>query len=289
MNSIPSPQLISLHGGHSGDFCQHADNSLEEIVRAYIDRGFGWVGITEHAPPPSDGFLYPDEKDAGLTSDLLQQRFHQYMATCRLLQKKYAAQIDILVGFETEGYTGASPFTIELVHTYRPDFIVGSIHHVNDVNFDYDAAFYRQAAATAGGVDALYLQYFDAQYELITTLRPPVIGHFDLVRIYDGAYQRRLLKPDIEKRIDRNLHAIKRFGLFLDLNVRAIQKGASEPYVSRPILLKALSLGIPVVPGDDAHSVAEVGRHVKDGVRLLGELGFSVRWQELVGQLKRLG
>jgi hypothetical protein len=56
---MPCP-LVSVHGGHSGDYCQHARDSLDDVVKAYHDRKFAWVGITEHMPPTRDSFLYPD-------------------------------------------------------------------------------------------------------------------------------------------------------------------------------------------------------------------------------------
>ena len=287
MNLTRFPQLISLHGGHSGEFCRHADDNLEEIVCAYIAKGFVWVGITEHMPPANDGFLFPDEKEVGFTADAMMTRFDRYMTACRRLQAKYASQIDILVGFETETYSGAISFIQGLIHTYRPDYIVGSVHHVGDINFDFDLLHYQQAVEAAGGVDELYIRYFDAQYELITILKPSVVGHFDLIRIFDADYAKRLLEPEIEKRIDRNLHAVKKLGLVLDLNVRALQKGAREPYVSQSILCKAFDLNIPVVPGDDSHGVGTVGNYIKEGIRLLRTMGFDTQWQEIVDRIKK--
>ena len=55
--NVPKP--VSVHGGHSGQFCGHAKDTLEEIVLAYIDQRYPWVGITEHMPPVSDAFVYP--------------------------------------------------------------------------------------------------------------------------------------------------------------------------------------------------------------------------------------
>ena len=66
-----SVQRVSVHGGHSGEFCCHAMDSLEEIVTAYIERGFDWVGITEHIPPVDDRFRYPEEIKAGLNARLI--------------------------------------------------------------------------------------------------------------------------------------------------------------------------------------------------------------------------
>jgi histidinol-phosphatase (PHP family) len=117
---------------------------------------------------------------------------------------------------------------------------------------------------------------------MITGLRPRVVGHFDLVRLHDPDYRSRLRQPDIEKKIDRNLAAVKELGLALDLNTRALQKGASEPYLSRPILQKAFDMNIPVVPGDDSHGVDTVGAHIGDAIDLLDEMGFNTRWEEIL-------
>jgi histidinol-phosphatase (PHP family) len=61
--------------------------------------------------------------------------------------------------------------------------------------------------------------------------------------------------------------------------VRALAKGADEPYVARSILLEARELGISVVPGDDSHSVDSVGQNLEAGIRILRDLGFDTRWR----------
>ncbi len=80
--------LISLHGGHSGQFCSHARDLLEDIILRYIDLGFTRVGITEHIPPAHENFIYPDEKQLGLTVLDLEKRFENYFHTLHRLKKK---------------------------------------------------------------------------------------------------------------------------------------------------------------------------------------------------------
>ena len=41
---------------------------LEDIIKQYIKLGFTKVGITEHIPPVSDKFLYPDEIEDKLSA-----------------------------------------------------------------------------------------------------------------------------------------------------------------------------------------------------------------------------
>ena len=83
------PPRVSVHGGHSGQFCGHAKNTLEEIVKAYIAQGYRWVGLTEHMPPDRIEHGYPEEADAGLSAKDQYARFTEYITTARHLQKKY--------------------------------------------------------------------------------------------------------------------------------------------------------------------------------------------------------
>ena len=128
-------KLVSVHGGHSGQFCHHATDTLEEVIRAYIDHGFSWVGITEHVPGLSDHLLYPDQKEAGLTPSLLYDRFAAYITECRRLKEKYASKIQIFVAMEIETYSGYEEFVPLLIERFRPEYIVGSVHFVDDLGF----------------------------------------------------------------------------------------------------------------------------------------------------------
>lgn len=275
-------EKVSVHGGHSGQFCNHAVDSLEEIVKAYIAHGFTWVGITEHAPGISEELLYTDQREAGLTPQLLYERFGRYMAECRRLQDLYASRICLYAAMEIETYSGYQRFVPALIDAFAPDYIVGSVHFVDDVNFDYSPELYHRAAVKAGGVDRLYLRYFDQQYEMISLLRPAVVGHFDLIRIFDHDYRRRLEKPEINAKIRRNLELIRDLDLILDFNLRALAKGADEPYLSDSILRLVHGYGIAVVPGDDSHGVATVGNYFADGVARLQQYGFTTDWRRPV-------
>jgi len=279
MKNTSPAALVSIHGGHSGQFCSHARDSLEAMIQRYIEKGFAWVGITEHMPPSENRFRYPEETQAGLDVNALYQRFARYMETGRRLQEKYRFQIQILVGFESETHSGAPDFIDRLTEAFHPDYIVGSLHHVDDLGFDCSSGQYLQAAAALGGIDALYMRYFDLQHEMLRMLRPAVVGHFDLIRIFDPRYPQRILQPEIFQRIIRNLELIKNLDLILDYNVRALLKGADEPYISEPILRKALEMGISVVPGDDSHSIDSVGVGIAEGIRRLEDLGVDTNWR----------
>ena len=273
------PEKVSIHGGHSGQFCNHASDNLEDIIQAYIAQGFSWVGITEHVPAPTDGLLYEDQREQGLTPEFLLEDFGAYMSECRRLQHQYRSQIRIFAAMEIETYSGYAPFVDYLATRFEPDYIVGSVHFVNDLNFDYSEEMYWKTADSVGGVEEMYLEYFDLQFDMLTRIRPAVVGHFDLVRLFDPDYSSRLEESRISQKIRRNLELIKELGLIMDFNLRALAKGSAEPYIAPVILNQVKELGIPVVPGDDSHGVASVGNFLDQGIQILLDHGVDTHWR----------
>lgn len=274
-----SPQRVSVHGGHSGQFCHHAKDSLEAVVQAYIAAGFTWAGITEHMPPQNDTQRYPDEVASGISAATLQAQFKRYFAECRRLQEHHADQIRLFTAFETETWPGSTAFVKSLIEETRPDYIVGSVHHVDGIGIDVSLPLYQDAIEAAHGLEALYCGYFDAQLEMLQDLKPAVVGHFDLIRIFDADYLYTLQRPAVWAKVQRNLAFIAAQDLIVDFNLRGFDKTA-EQYPSMPVLKEALELGIAVVPGDDSHGVSSVGRNYDRGVALLATLGHTCQWTQ---------
>ena len=272
-------EKVSVHGGHSGQFCHHASDSLEQVIQAYISHGFSWVGITEHMAPSSDSTRYPDEQEDNLSAKFLKQRFRDYFAQCKMLKEKYRNQIEIFSAFETETYEGSEALIKQLVAELKPDYLVGSVHHVNGICIDYDEDHFQLALESCGGIIPLYARYLDAQYEMLQALEPAVVGHFDLIRKFDPAYLESFKALEIWQRIERNLGFIADKNLILDFNLRGFDKTA-EQYPSTPVLKTALALGIAVVPGDDSHGVNSVGRNYERGIELLTSLGVDTNWRK---------
>ena len=129
-------KLVSVHGGHSGSFCGHAIDTLEDIVERYIELGFEWICLTEHMPAEIARLMAPEEAAQGFDVAELQQRFDQYFVEARRLKALHQGKIEILVGFETDAYSGYEEAVANLISRHQPDMIVGSVHHVHDVLFD---------------------------------------------------------------------------------------------------------------------------------------------------------
>lgn len=262
-SSITLP--VSYHGGHSGDFCDHASGTKEELLEAYIRAGFTHVGIVEHMPPYEDRFLYDDELILGHNSSFLRTRFERYFQEVKpILHESAKGHIHLLVGLETE-YYGEQPLEQirKVVCSVQPDFVVASVHHVDSIPIDYSPELYHTAVLKAGGLDNLFAKYYDHQFDLIANLSkilgkncPVIVGHLDLVKIFAPEF-----KPSswLKERIVRNIRTAISERFIFEVNARAYKKGFPEPYPSGELLALIQKYGGKITVGDDAHAPEQVG------------------------------
>jgi histidinol-phosphatase (PHP family) len=255
--------LVSYHGGHSGEYCCHAQDTKELLLKEYVSQGFESFALIEHLPPPDDLFLYPDEKEAGFSATSLQSRIdHLFFEKAPFLKQQFA-DVDFFVGFETEFY-GPDPlgWLEDRFNRYTPDIVVASVHHVDSIPFDYSEDLYLTALTTSGGIEALYRNYFRQQRELFRWLRntvrcPVIVGHFDLIKIFAKPQTGLWEVDDIE--VTENIKIAVDAGFLFEINPRAYAKGLAEPYPSLELVQQIVNLGGKITFGDDSHSVAGVG------------------------------
>lgn len=219
------------HHSHSGQFCGHAKDTLEEVVQDAITKKLHTFCTTEHIPRHSVDF-YPEEVGVHTEASLVKLFDDYYVETCRL-REKYSDRIRLFVGFEGEWIRATSLDIINgLLTKYRFDLFIGSVHHMHTLPIDYDAEMYQQARDISGGTDeALYADYFDDQLRMLQALKPPIVGHLDLIRLKSDDPERSFKTwPQVWEKIIRNLTYIASYGGVLELNSASLRKGMSEPY-----------------------------------------------------------
>ena len=202
------------------------------MIQCAIQLGMDTLALTEHIPRDTED-LYPEEVEDGVTAEELVRLFDAFYTEALRLRDKYASHLVILIGFESEWIRDGSLTIIQgLLEKYEFDFFMGSLHHVHTVPIDFDHEKYHYARDIAGGSDEqLFGDYFDSQYEMLQALKPPVVGHFDLIRLKSDDPERVwTTMPTVWEKIQRNLKYIAEYGGILELNASAIRKGMTEPY-----------------------------------------------------------
>ena len=154
------------------------------------------------------------------------------------MREKYASQIRILIGFETEYIRPASVALIQsLYKKYKFDFCVGSIHHVKGIPIDYNGELWEKAKDACGGTEeALFATYFDEQYELLSQIKPLVVGHFDVIRLWAPDKMVKLSQwPSVWSKVVRNIEFVTQYGGLFEFNSAAFRKGFEEAYPTSEI------------------------------------------------------
>jgi histidinol-phosphatase (PHP family) len=249
------------HHSHSGQFCKHAAGNLEHVVHEAIRQNFQVFGLTEHVPRYRTRDLYPEEvcrslsqpcksllirsKD-GLTMNSLSQQFCDFLDESHRLKYLYSAQIHLLVGIETEYISPTDLDQLQVLlskESSRIQFIVGSVHHVNQIPIDFDEATFLESRSSLSSQatsdhevqEIFFSEYLDAQYELITRFRPEVIGHLDLCRLYtpDLRFED---YPGAWAKLERNIAEAVRYGALFEVNSAAFRKGWNSAYPGEDVI-----------------------------------------------------
>ncbi|KAK5107458.1 hypothetical protein LTR62_001256 [Meristemomyces frigidus] len=268
------------HHSHSGQFCGHATNTLEEVVQTAVHKGMTTLCLTEHIARAEEDF-YPEEAEHH-TQASLAKLYDSFYHEARRLQKAYASQITIFVGFEAEWIREGSLTIIqELLATYPVDLFVGSVHHVHTIPIDYDHDFYYKARDVAGGSDErIFEDYFDAQLAMLQALKPPVVGHFDLIRLKSDEPDRSFKTwPGVWRKIVRNLEFAASYGGVLELNSSSLRKGMKECYPQVEVMETYHSMDGRFTLSDDSHGVDQVCLNYGKVADCVRRAGMTELWR----------
>ncbi|RGB25455.1 polymerase/histidinol phosphatase-like protein [Rhizophagus diaphanus] len=269
------------HHSHSGQFCQHATEMLEEIIQEAIKKKFIVYGLSEHCPRYRIEDLYPEESH--LQPLDLSKTFEEFVKEARRLQEKYKSQITLLVGLESETITSSSTSEVlDLIEKYSLDYVVGSVHHVHETPIDFDLEMFEIALSKSSSnkqriennpEENLFAEYFDSQYQMLQNIKPIIVGHFDVIRIYRPNF---IFSDLIWKKVERNIDYVVNYGGLFEINSAGFKVGLPDAYPQRDILQLILKKGGKCTISDDSHGVLRVAMHYDRLYNYLKEMNINV-------------
>ncbi|KAI9317200.1 Polymerase/histidinol phosphatase-like protein [Dichotomocladium elegans] len=260
----------SFHS-HSGQYCKHGYGHLEDVVKEAIRKGFHVYGLTEHMPRFECSELYPEEIEACCTPSSLATTFAEFQLHARQLAEHYDEKITLLIGTEIEFiHAGYADKIQALRDKHQIDYVVGSLHHVGSVPIDFSSELYQTCLEKYGTLEALFSAYFDEQYVMLQTVKPEVVGHFDLIRIFAPSDECIML-PAIWEKVVRNVECVVAYNGLFEINSRAWKKGLQDAYPNRAIIKLIQEKGGRFTLSDDCHGPDDVGMYYSKLVDYLRE------------------
>lgn len=152
MNQSQKPYQLKANYHSHTLYCNHAANSMEEMILAAIENNYQVIGISEHAP-----LLV--ERTYRLNLDENDKEGHnvtKYLEEGKQLKEKYQDKIKVLIGFEAEYHKDQFNYYKWLRGLNGCDFLIMGNHNVGNPHlaqiFDYtnnDVLLYAQQIVDA--------------------------------------------------------------------------------------------------------------------------------------------
>jgi histidinol-phosphatase (PHP family) len=161
-------------------------------------------------------------KQAHLDPSALEGSFDSFLSAAVELQSQVISP-SLLIGVETEllSLSHLSRLSYLILNKTSLDFVVGSVHHVNCHPIDFTPECFEKALEScSGSLEELLLRYFRDQRKLIETLKPEVVGHFDLIRMFlpNPIVTIATTYPTVWREIEKNVDLIVSYGGLFEVN-----------------------------------------------------------------------
>ena len=243
---------------------------MEDVVKDGIKKGLSEICFTDHV---DYGIKYDwDDPRAFQTRDgmcFANVNYPEYAKEIAELKEKYKNQITLKMGLEFGIQTHTIQQYQKLFSQYPFDFIILSIHQVENQEF-WTQDFQK------GKTQLEYnLGYYQELLDVIKVYKDySVLGHLDLIIRYDleGTLDFAYIK-DIVKEI---LEIVIKDGKGIEINTSYHRYGLKDMTPSRDILKLYKELGGKIITiGSDSHKPEHLGAYIEEAKEELKKLGFE--------------
>lgn len=251
------------------EFSDDSIYPMEQVVKDAITRKMDEICFTDHVD-----YGIKEDWDCGHTiryrgkEPLANVDYPVYFASIQKLREQYGAQITIRMGMEFGMQMHTIPKYEALFQNYPFDFIILSVHQVDDKEF------WSQDFQKGKSQQEYYQRYYQELLDLVNAYQNySVLGHLDLIVRYDlcGGYPFEKTEPIISK----ILKAVIENGKGLEINTSYHRYGLSDTTPSVDILKLYRRMGGEIITiGSDSHEPEHLGAYIEEAKQLLKRLGY---------------
>lgn len=251
------------------EFSDDSTYLMEQVVKDAIEMKMDEICFTDHVD-----YGIKVDWDCGQPiqyrgkNPLANVDYPVYDSKIKTLQDLYKMQINIKMGMEFGIQTHTIPQYEDLFQKYPFDFIILSIHQVEDKEF------WTQDFQKGRSQKEYNERYYEEMLNVIKNYQNySVLGHMDLIARYDknGIYPFEKVEPIISE----ILKIVIENGKGIELNTSYHRYGLKDATPSVNILKRYREFGGDIITiGSDSHNAKQLGTYIEDGKQLLKSLGF---------------
>lgn len=252
----------------------YSDDSIyemEDVIKDGIRKGINELCFTDHVD-------YGIKRDVGdprgpvyLNGQPISNvDYPKYYEEYLTLKEKYKDQITLKLGLEFGIQVHTIPDYEALFKNYPFDFIILSIHQVDNLEF-WTGDFQKGRTEKE-----YYERYYQELYDVVKNYKNySVLGHMDLIKRYDDHDGYDSFNNHKEIIIDI-LKTVIKDGKGIEINTSSVRYEIGNLTPSRDILKLYLELGGTIITiGSDSHKEEHLGAYIEETKKELKELGFK--------------
>ena len=262
-----------VHTSYSDD----SEYPMEEVVKDAIAQGMDEICFTDHVDygikrdwDDPHGMLYrPGGPGEPERMPLANVDYPAYAAEIDALKSKYRSKIMIKMGMEFGMQTHTIPQYEKLFSSYPFDFIILSVHQVEDKEF------WTQDFQRGRTQEEYNLRYYEEMLALVQQYHHySVLGHMDLISRYDnaGIFPFERIRPIVTE----ILKTVIEDGKGIEINTSSYRYGLKDLTPSADILRLYRELGGRIITvGSDRHRKEHLGAYFTETIDALKGLGYK--------------
>lgn len=237
---------------HMHTYLSDGKDTHEDMVASAAFKGIPEIGFTDHI----------SVKPVGWAMEM--SEINTMIEKVNAMNKN-DTKVVVKLGAEIDYYSGMEKQISELISSIPFDFTVGSVHFINDWNFDTDIRPYDQI-----NIDKFYTDYFKLVQQSAKSGLFDVIGHCDLAKKF-GYYP----SFRLERLYEETAKVFRKTGVVVELNTSGRGKPCAEFYPSAVFLEKLAKYKVPITLGSDAHVEQNIGQFFEEAISELKALGYK--------------
>lgn len=226
------------------------DGYIQDAIRA----GMKEIGFSEHL-----NLFIPDQEWCMDPS-----RTPEYISCIKKLRKQ-TKEILVRTGFEVDYFPGRENEIYDFISPLDLDYVIGSVHYLGDTTVDSSPEFY-----TGKNIDDVYRSYFELLYQAVESGLFDILGHCDLLRIYNHkpSFDPENLYRELAKRLSKH-------DVAFEINTNGRNRPLADFYPDRRYLKLFREENVPVCVNSDSHIPARIGQYFDEAYCLLHDAGYN--------------
>ena len=178
--------------------------------------------------------------------------------------KNEVRDVNIKFGLEVDYIEGKESEINDYIEKFPLDYVIGSVHYVNDWNFDTNRGEFKNI-----DIDQFYKDYFVLIQKAARSGLFDIIGHIDIAKKFNY-FPSFDLKPYYEK----TARILSKSDVVIELNTSGLDKPCKEFYPGNTFLQICYLQNVPVTLGSDAHFASDIARYFPETILKLKSIGY---------------